>query len=188
MKKIGIGGVLIQQKQLIIAVDGHDGSGKTTISRLLAEKMGGKYLKPFNGTVGDLMFWAYKKGKHDFLEELSFYTIESAIEDNFNESILVFDRHWLTVSAMVSPKIEKRLTKPITFLCWASIETTMERLIERNDMQENDWDNQKFIDLYYSIAKKNHIPIIDTSSSPEPIDIVNNILSTIAGRERGIEE
>jgi thymidylate kinase len=81
---------------------------------------------------------------------------------------------------MIPHKIKRQFIKPITFLCWANIETTIERLIKRNDKLENEWDNQKFVNLYYKIAKKNNLTIIDTSYSPNPVDIVNKIAEIIA--------
>jgi len=163
-------------KQLIIAIDGHDGSGKTTVSKLLAETINGKYVKPFSGDTGDLIVWAYKNKKYQFLEDLALNAINFTIDNNSNEPILVFDRHWLSIATLLPSNCVDKLAKPITFLCWANIDTTMDRLFIRNDDQEKAWDNKKYCDLYRKLGLKNEVNIIDTSDSPNPADIVSDII------------
>ena len=179
--------------QLLIAVDGHDGSGKTTISKLLAETIKGKYVKPFSGDVGDLIVWLYMNKNYELLEDLAFNAIQYTIYKNVNEPILVFDRHWLSIASLLpSEKITRQFIKPITFLCWANINTTLERLFIRSDDQENAWDNKKYCDLYYRLGIENNVILIDTSNSPNPTEIVNDIITNklnyyLAEREERLE-
>ena len=170
----------IMSSQIIIAIDGHDGSGKTTISKLLAETIKGKYIKPFSNDIGDLITWSAKNDKIPFLEELAFNAIEYTIATNPDERILIFDRHWLSIATLLPEnKILQSYLKPVTILCWANIETTTERLFIRNDNKDDVWDNQKFCDLYYKLGSENNALIIDTSDSPNPEDIVNNIIAKL---------
>jgi len=165
------------KEQIIIAIDGHDGSGKTTISKLLAEAVNGKYVKPFDGDVGELIVWSYKNNKFQFLEDLAFNAIEHIIENNVDKTILVFDRHWISIATLLpSEKIKRYFNKPITFLCWANIDTTLDRLLIRKDDQENAWDNKKYCDLFYRLGVENDAIIIDTSASPSPTDIINDFI------------
>lgn len=169
---------LFVQEQVIIAIDGHDGSGKTTISKLLAETIKGKYVKPFSGDIGDLIVWSSKNEKFQFLEDLAFNAIQHTIDNNSNEPILIFDRHWLSIASLLpSAKIDRQFIKPITFLCWANIDTTLERLFIRCDDQENAWDNKKYCDLYHKLGFENNAILIDTSNSPNPTEIVNDIIT-----------
>ena len=39
-------------ERLIVALDGHDGSGKTTLAYALAERLGGTMVRPFAGETG----------------------------------------------------------------------------------------------------------------------------------------
>ena len=165
------------KKQLIISVDGHDGSGKTTIAKLLAEKIGGKYVKPFSGDVGDLIVWSYKKKNFQFLEELALNAIENATQIHRGARILIFDRHWLTISTLLPKrKLSHNFIKPLTFLCWANVDTTLERLFVRKDDQENAWDNKKYCNLYYDLGVENNTIIVDTSASPNPQTVVDEII------------
>ena len=36
----------------IIALDGHDGVGKTTLAKALSDQLNGVYIRPFGGKVG----------------------------------------------------------------------------------------------------------------------------------------
>lgn len=88
-------------KPTIIAIDGHDASGKTTIAKLLSKEIDGKYIKPFDGNIGDMIVWAYKKKKYSLIDEIAINVIEMNIDKNRNEKYLIFDRHWLSIETLL---------------------------------------------------------------------------------------
>ena len=55
----------------IIVLDGHDGSGKTTLARLAAETLGGTYVKPFDGTLGDMIMWLSDERRYELADQLA---------------------------------------------------------------------------------------------------------------------
>ena len=50
-------------KQQILVLDGHDGAGKTILAHLLADYFRGKYVKPFNNDLGDMIMWLCSRVK-----------------------------------------------------------------------------------------------------------------------------
>lgn len=60
----------------ILVLDGHDGAGKTTLAQALAAKIDGKYVKPFNDSLGDMIAWLYKKKNYELTDIVSRTAIE----------------------------------------------------------------------------------------------------------------
>lgn len=165
-------------RPIIIAIDGHDASGKTTIAKLLAQEIGGKYIKPYDGNIGDMIVWAYKKKKYSLVDEIALNAIEMNIDKNHNEKYLIFDRHWLSIDTLLHENMTiTKIEKPLTILCWADISTTSYRLKKRNDNLENEWENIYYCRLYKQLAEENRLYIIDTSDSPDPEPIVKRLIN-----------
>lgn len=163
--------------QKIIVIDGHDGSGKTTIARLLAEKINAKYIKPFTDSLGDLIAWSYRKKEYRFVNEIALAAIKKNLEENPGVDFLVFDRHWLSMFTVLSQEFyEYWFPLPITILCWADVKTTGDRLKERNEVEPYPGCNEYYCKVYKEIAVQNNIFTVDTSKDSKPEDRLNEIL------------
>lgn len=167
------------QKHIIF--DGHDGAGKTTLATLVARNLNAKYVKPFDGTLGDLIAWTFRQKQYDLTNTIALAAIEEVIDENSDVEVLVFDRHWLSMFTVL-PKEYHEQWKPLPFtiLCWTDEETTRLRLAERG---EKDNRTEYYCKLYKELAREYDVPIINTTKSCIDAD-VKRICSLI--RERGI--
>lgn len=146
----------------IIVVDGHDGSGKTTISKRIAEEYGMKYVKPFSDSLGDLIAWSYRQCKFEFANNIASAAVEKQLSENKGMG-LVFDRHWLSMFTVLPVKFHSLWNRPITICCWADVNTTINRLRTRNENEINEWNHQLYCDLYKRYAEQYGAMLLDTS-------------------------
>ena len=154
----------ITQETIIIALDGHDGAGKTTLAHMLAEHLEGQYVKPYSDSLGDMIAWLYRRNNMELADLLSRTAVEKVIDDNPSPKVLVFDRHWLSMFTVLPQKYHDQWRPlPPTILCWANLETTYRRLIERGESIEKREKHEYFCSLYKELAVTNQIPIVDTS-------------------------
>ena len=126
----------------ILALDGHDAAGKTTLARQLAEAVGARYVRPFGGNSGRKLIEAYEAGRH--LETLSIghQSILSTLESVREGDRIVMDRGWVTVATLVPRHLFAAnwvLWVPSTLL-WCDEATTRARLLRR-DKDENEPDD-----------------------------------------------
>ena len=150
--------------QEIIVLDGHDGAGKSTIGSLLAERLGGLQVKPYTDSLGDMLSWLWQKSHFELVDELARLAIEKVIEENPGSTLLIFDRHWLSMFTVLPESFyEKWYPIPTTILCWADEETTIRRLRERGESIVEDDMHAHYCRLYKSLAERYGIPVIDTS-------------------------
>lgn len=156
-------------KQEILVLDVHDGAGKTTLANLLAEKVSGEYVKPFNNSLGDMIAWLYKNQKYALTDTVSRLAIEKVYDENKydenkNVNCLIFDRHWLSIFTLLPEKYFSNWGKlPKTFLCWVDVETTIQRLTERGEtILENDR-HEYYCSQYKKLAERFGVPLIDTN-------------------------
>lgn len=150
------------KKRLVLALDGHDGSGKTTLAKYMAEKLGGTYTRPFSGTAGELMLWSAERGDFDFASRLGRKLIERELEVN-DANILIFDRAWMTVFTLI-PEVYWAEWEPLspTMLCWADIDTTLSRLGERNEISQDVSYHLMYMQKYQSLAHRFSCPVLHT--------------------------
>jgi cytidylate kinase len=169
---------------IIIAIDGHDGSGKTTIARLLADKLNAKYIKPFSDTLGDLIAWSYRKKKYNFANDIALASIKKHIDENPGVDCFVFDRHWLSMFTVLPEEFcASWLPLPITVLCWANVKTTEKRFKERDEVEPYPGCHEYFCRVYKEIAEKYNAFIVDTSNESVPEDRLNEVLHYIRSNQ-----
>lgn len=165
------------KKSKIIVMDGHDCSGKTTLAHLVAKELNGKYVKPYADSLGDLIAWATLKEKYNLANELSLAAVERQIDENRGVDCLIFDRHWLSMFTVLPEDFHQRWHPlPITFLCWADLETTNHRMHARGEIEKNPWCNEYYCKCYKEYALKYNIPIIDTSGTSSAEQKLQEIL------------
>ena|ERR1035437_7918058 len=159
---------------IIIAIDGHDGSGKTTLAKLLAEKLGGIYIRPFGGDAGlQLIGYADKK---DY-KNVSLFGNQCIRKyaEAYSSDILIFDRHWMTVFSLLPESDRKDATwypLPLTTLCFSDLEHTLARLQGRTEKGYDKNYHAYYLDLYLKLGLEFNANILrtDRHSIEECID------------------
>ena len=163
------------QNKNILVLDGHDTAGKTTLARLVADSFGGRYVKPFDGTLGEMIIWLYERQRFELVDELSRATVAKTVLENSGASLLVFDRHWMSMFTFLPSPLRKGwFPLPATILCWADLPTTAKRLSDRGENVGSLAEHGHFIQLYRDIADEYAVPLVDTS-----VDSVEESLATI---------
>lgn len=151
-------------KQHCLVLDGHDGAGKTVLAQLLAEHTGGRYVKPFNGSLGDTIAWLYERERFDLTNQIAHVAIEKVYSEHANEPLLIFDRHWLSMfTVLPEAYYSSWLPLPPTILCWTDVATTCSRLIERGEPVGDVSQHAYYCRRYHELAEQLAIPVLDTT-------------------------
>lgn len=153
-----------KNNNLVLAIDGHDGSGKTTLAKALAEKIGGIYVRPFEGETGIKLIEYFEKKEYKALSLFGNEMIKKQ-EDVYNNEILVYDRHWMTVFSLLpesywNDKIWYPL--PATTLCFADLENSLARLEKRTEKSYEQNYHIYYLELYVKLAKEFDANILRT--------------------------
>jgi thymidylate kinase len=148
----------------IITIDGHDGTGKTTLCRLLAKYLVGYYVRPFSGSTGESLLKS--ANEQDYVETMLIG--KNAIRkvcDSYRNKTLIFDRHWMTVLSLLPESYHGNWDLfPPTILCWTDLKTTKSRIASREEEKLNDIYHNKYLEIYKKLANTYNIPIINTSN------------------------
>ncbi len=146
----------------IIALDGHDGVGKTTLAKRLAETNCGIYVRPFGGSTGIKLIQAAEAKSYEKVIEIGKNAIEKETESEHAKP-LIFDRHWITVLSLLPKQYWKCWPKPVhTFLCSADLETIKSRIAPRKEKKFDDNYHSHYLHTYIQIAKECNCVVIDT--------------------------
>lgn len=142
-----------KKQRLILAIDGHDGAGKTTMATLLAQATGGTYLRPFGGKTGAALIEHAAKKEYQQVADLGRAAIHQLLQEN-DHDVLVFDRHWMTIFTLIPAAYwQDWLPVPPTTLCYAGISTTLQRLAIRTEETFDIDYHTGYMDQYLSLAK-----------------------------------
>lgn len=149
----------------LIAIDGHDGSGKTTLATALAERLNATYIRPFAGANGRDLIGAWKSGQHDLVLRVGRKALREVLDQTRATGNWILDRGWLTVATLVPQKVFAA-TWDIWFptaLVWCDESTTRQRLQNRaqdND-EPDDW-HSYFLQTYQDRLRLHPGPIVRT--------------------------
>lgn len=151
----------------IVAFDGHDGTGKTTLARAVADELNASYQRPFGGDTGLLLLRAHQAGDQAAVLRIGSAALLAASRHAGDDRPIVLDRSWLTVGSLLSDEdFSEHWTLWIpTILCWADLSMTLRRLGERDEPTESVASHQHFIERYRALAQRRSCPIVDTSQA-----------------------
>ncbi|SEN21179.1 Glycosyl transferases group 1 [Methylobacterium sp. UNC300MFChir4.1] len=152
-----------QASRIALAVDGLDGSGKSSIARHVAEALGATVLNPFSGPVGAILVHLARTGQHALADDLAHAAVAAAIA-NAPPGPVVFDRHWFTASQLLSPAFRPGWEpRPFTVMCWADRPTTIARMVARGVPNPSEHMTEARIAGYRALAEELRVPLLDTS-------------------------
>lgn len=153
-------------ERLVLALDGHDGAGKTTIASALALRLGGVAVRPFAGTTGGALLEAGQREDVDALIEIGGAAIETAVSTAPKGRPVVLDRAWMTVASFM-PESEAFFSQwqfwVPTALCWIPLEVTLSRLACRvdEDTEPVEW-HERYLDTYLKLARRSGSLVLRT--------------------------
>lgn len=152
---------------MIFVIDGHDGTGKTTLARRLAERIGADYVAPFSGVDGMSMLDAAESGRPIEADRLAREMLSRQVRDS-GAAIKVFDRHWMTVFTLIPQSLwQSWLPLPPTVLCWAELPTICARLEGRAECRRSTEWHAAYLKKYTDLARRFGIPIVRTDQCTE---------------------
>lgn len=170
-----------QAPRIALAVDGLDGSGKSSIARLVAAELGATVLHPFSGSVGGVMVHLARTGRHDLADEIAHAAVAAAMA-GAPDGPVVFDRHWFTASQLLSTAYREGWEpRPFTVMCWADRPTTIARMIARGVPDPAAQMTENRIATYRTLAENLGLPLLDTSRIT-PEDGARRVLAMLADR------
>lgn len=151
---------------IVLALEGHDGAGKTTLAARLADALGGRHVRPFAGTAGELMLWSALRGDAAFARDLARRAIDRARDVNRDARVLVFDRHWMTISTLLPEAMwDAWAPRPPTALLLASLDATLARLGARDEPPETVASHARYLALYEQLAARYGAVVVRTDDA-----------------------
>ncbi|KGJ72226.1 hypothetical protein GY21_16860 [Cryobacterium roopkundense] len=148
----------------VIGIDGHNGTGKTTIAQGVARALNASYQRPFAGEHGALLADANRAGDGEAVLRIGSSALTAAIRRNGPTRPIVLDRSWITVGSLLTDEefYDRWNIWVPTILCWSDLPTTLERLGRRGEQTESaDW-HEHYIDRYRCMAEDRGCLIVNT--------------------------
>ena len=147
---------------LILAVEGHDASGKTTLARDLAAAIDAAYVRPYGGDVGPRLLVDAAAGRSADVSRAGLEAVRDCIARS-TAPVLVFDRHWMTVFTLTH-EADWEAWKPLppTLLCWSDLATTLGRLGSRGENPGDVDEHAFYIAKYHELARRFRCEIVPT--------------------------
>ncbi len=147
--------------QRAFALDGHDGSGKSSIAKALAAMGHGTVVKPFSAQLGDYIAHLWGNRRFAEADRAARFAVAAV---SATPGQLIFDRHWLSMATVLPEHYIRSWERPKTIVCWADLPTTIERLRQRGE-EVGDLDYHRFyLDEYRRIAERANVAVVETTS------------------------
>lgn len=159
-----------------MALDGHDGSGKTTLAKHLADRLDAVYVRPYGGPSGSEMLATAEAGEYERALELG-RDLAGRATGAVDAPRLVCDRLWLTVFTIVPESLFARWGRRApTAVCWADAQTTLERVGGRHEpTRALDW-HKHYLARYRELARRFDCPVVRTDklSERQALDVLTD--------------
>ncbi|MHA7271053.1 hypothetical protein [Arthrobacter sp. HLT1-20] len=170
----------------VVGIDGHDGTGKTTLAKNVAERLGMSYLRPFGGSRGQELTRASESGDTAEVLRIGASALEHALQSADGTGAILLDRSWMTVASLVDDdEFREHWTLWIpTILCWADLPTTLSRLAQRDEPEESLAAHRHYIARYKALAEANGCTVVDTSHASEEDSTAEMALAVTALLEK----
>lgn len=148
----------------VIGIDGHDGTGKTTIAQGVARALNASYQRPFAGERGLLLARAKQAGDREAVLRVGSAALTAAIRRSGPTRPIVLDRSWMTVGSLLTDEdfYDRWNIWVPTILCWSDLPTTLERLGRRDEPTESAAWHEHYIDRFRCMAEDRGCVIVDT--------------------------
>lgn len=149
----------------IFMLEGYDGSGKTSVAKEIAKRLGIRYCHFFSeyGIQYDIEPLSVTE---DELINMTKKALDKALKSTED---VVFDRGLITqVSALSEERWDefKIYFEQIPLvMCYANLEDTISRLKARHGDESTWYDNEYWMNVNLKIAQKFNVPIVNTSTS-----------------------
>lgn len=152
--------------QIMLALDGHDGTGKTTLAENLAKALGGKYIRPYGKPFGPELLKASKANNFEKILKIGKDAYRRATSNHTDGRPLVFDRLWITLFTLLPDSLQKDwIIRPPTAVCWIDFPTTLARISRRDEERYPAIWHKYYIGLYKKLAQKYNCELINTMES-----------------------
>lgn len=146
-----------------IALDGHDGAGKTQIAKALAHASGYTYRKPFHGELGDRIARAWKEERYELASRLALEALNATLSLPPADR-LILDRCWVTMFTVLPRRLWADWPVHIkTVVCWTDLPTTLARIQSRGELILEEDRHDFFIGKYREIASEFNLLVHDTT-------------------------
>jgi len=147
----------------ILVIDGHDGSGKSTVAGLLARRLGWVVARPFTGAVSQAFYRCLAQDEPQQLHGIARAAV--ARLEALHAPGVVFDRHWVTMLSVLPQRCWPGwLPSPPTLLCWADPLTTLARVSARGETTRNTLElHQCSCALFRELAQHHELPVLNTT-------------------------
>ena len=156
--------------RVVLALDGHDGSGKTTLARRLAETLGAVYVRPYAPPSGERMLGCALAGDFEAAWSHAQHAMAHALETCASAPIVILDRAWLTPYTLVPERLRSSGPLPVpSVVCWADLSTTVQRLRLRGEIESCDdlESHRQYLALYWRLCERYGCKLLRTDQLDE---------------------
>lgn len=149
----------------IIAIDGHDGTGKTSMTRALAAAFGGLAVRPFSDSLGDHIAWLLKNGDFSAGSRLAQSAVLRMQSLHPDSSILWMDRHWASIYVDLPSEFWGSWQPlPTTIFLDAPAATMIARCSSRGETPGPTEEFESYRTKFHELARKFDVPTFDTEN------------------------
>lgn len=140
----------------VVAIDGHDGSGKSSIGAAIAKEYGLRLARPFADSLGDHIAWLWRHKQFALANDVARTAVRRVLASAGSDGVLC-DRHWTTMFTVLPEAFWRDWENdglPPTIVCWASTATTVGRLRERGEDPGDPSKHDYYSRLYRDLASR----------------------------------